>query len=182
MRPRVATLTWTILLLALAFAVLTLALAACGGNNEGDDEGGDRAVTGGGEAQMPEEGAGGDRNVTAALDELNGSGQSGTATLSAVGEGKTRVVVQLNGAPESAQPAHIHKGSCDELDPTPAFPLDSTKNGRSDTVVEASLDDLQASAYAINIHESEADPKTYVACGDLTGGGAGGGAEEEEGS
>ena len=161
----------------LALVASALALSACGGEDQGED---DAAATGGADTQTPEEGAGGDRNVTAALDEQNGSGQSGTATLSAVGEGKTRVVIQLSNAPEELQPAHIHKGTCDELDPTPAFPLESVEKGRSNTVADASLDDLQAESYAINVHKSEQDPQTYVACGDLTGGGAGGGPEDDD--
>ena len=163
-----------------ALVAFLLALAGCGGGDNGGDGAG-AGETGGAETQTPEEGAGGDRNVTASLDELNGSGQTGTATLSAVGEDRTRVVVQVSNAPDEAQPAHIHKGSCDELDPNPAFPLESLENGRSNTVVDASLDDLQASAYAINVHKSEAEAETYVACGDLTGGGAGGGGEDDDG-
>ena len=162
-----------------ALVAFLLTLAGCGGGDNGGDGAG-AGETGGAETQTPEEGAGGDRNVTASLDELNGSEQTGTATLSAVGEDRTRVVVQVSNAPDEAQPAHIHKGSCDELDPNPAFPLESLENGRSNTVVDASLDDLQASAYAINVHKLEAKAKTYVACGDLTGGGVWAGGEDEE--
>ena len=164
-----------------ALVAFVLALAGCGGGDNGGGDGEGAGETGGAETQTPEEGAGGDRNVTATLDDLNDSGQTGTATLSSVGEDRTRVVVQVSNAPEEAQPAHIHKGTCDELDPSPAFPLESLENGRSNTVVEASLDDLQATAYAINVHKSEAEANTYVACGDLTGGGAGGGGDDEGG-
>ena len=159
-----------------------LALPACGGGGNGSATGDEEGATdtGGADTVTPEEGAGGDRNVTAALDELNGSGQSGTATLSALGEDRTRVVVQLNGPSEEAQPAHIHRGTCDTLDPAPAFPLETLENGRSDSEVNASLDDLQSDDYAINVHRSEAEAETYVACGDLTGGGGAGGEDDDE--
>jgi hypothetical protein len=157
----------------LALAVLTLVAAAgCGGDDESSATG-DEAVTetGGADTQTPEEGAGGDRNVNATLDEQNGSGEAGTATLSAVGEGRTRVVIQLSNPPKNPQPAHIHEGTCDELNPTPAYPLNNVEQGRSDTTVEVGLDKLQETAFAINVHKSEADLATYVACGNVAGGG-----------
>ncbi|HVL26105.1 MAG TPA: hypothetical protein VM450_18575 [Thermomicrobiales bacterium] len=75
----------------------------------------------------------------------------------------------------AAHPSHIHKGTCAELDPNPAYPLnDVTQIGdgavaSSTTTVDVSLDDLLASPYAINVHKSAEDISTYVACGDLTG-------------
>ncbi len=48
----------------------------------------------------------------------NGSGEKGTVTLTADGD-KTIVAVALTGAPASAQPAHIHPGSCANLNPAP---------------------------------------------------------------
>jgi hypothetical protein len=137
---------------------LAVALAGCGGN------GGN--------------GGGNSESATVKLSEQNGSGESGTATLTAVGE-KTRVVVDLEGEPASAsQPAHIHKGSCDKLDPTPAFALPNIAQGKSETTVAEPLDDLKDEACAINVHKSTSDLKTYVACGDIgkgDGGGGGGG-------
>jgi hypothetical protein len=74
-----------------------------------------------------------------------------------------------------AHPAHIHSGTCAELDPNPAFPLDDVAQAgdsmvaTSTTMVDVSLDDLLASPYAINAHQSADDIATYVACGDITG-------------
>jgi hypothetical protein len=75
----------------------------------------------------------------------------------------------------AAHPAHIHLGTCAELDPNPAFPLmdvaqieDGTVE-TSTTTVDVSLDDLLATPYAINAHESAENISTYVACGDIAG-------------
>lgn len=103
-----------------------------------------------------------------ALQEQNGSGESGTGTLSLNDDGSLHVSLQLSGAPAESQPAHIHKGTCANLDPAPAFPLTNVVNGSSETDVQVSLDDLAAGPYAINVHKSEAEADTYVACGDIT--------------
>ncbi len=106
--------------------------------------------------------------VTVNLTEQNGSGESGTATLTKVGD-QTKVVVDLQGTSatmgSASQPAHIHKGSCAKLDPTPAYALADVKNGKSTSTVAAKLDDLTKSAFVINVHKSAAEIQTYVACG-----------------
>src|SRR5439155_14233375 len=98
----------------------------------------------------------------------NGSGESGTATLTKVDD-RTKVVIELRnssaGAIAQAQPAHIHMGSCAKLDPTPAYALADVQAGKSTTTVPISLSDLETGAYAINVHKSAAQLKTYVACG-----------------
>ncbi len=97
----------------------------------------------------------------------NGSGETGYATLQPHGKG-TQVVIHLKGGPAGvAQPAHIHSGTCDKLDPKPAFGLKPVKGGMSSTVVPVSIDKLLASPMAINVHESAKDLKKYVACGDI---------------
>lgn len=85
-----------------------------------------------------------------------------------------------------AHPAHIHLGSCDNLDPNPAFPLTDVApvagmeeagiDGaiaipveRSVTTVDAPLEDVRTGGYAINIHQSVEDIATYIACGNLSG-------------
>ena len=52
--------------------------------------------------------------------------------------------------------------------PRPAFPLSPVTGGKSETVVNASLEDLEK-GYAINGHKSAQDLKTYVFCGDIKG-------------
>ena len=94
----------------------------------------------------------------------NNSNESGTATLTPAGD-STKVVLDVKGA-EGSQPTHIHKGTCDKLDPKPAFPLSPVTGGKSETTVKASLDELHK-GYAINGHKSAQDLKTYVFCGDI---------------
>jgi CHRD domain-containing protein len=96
----------------------------------------------------------------------SGSSESGTATLTKEGVDTTKVVVNLSGA-TGQQPAHIHKGTCTNLDPKPTYPLSPVSNGKSETVVKASLDDLSKGGYAINVHKSAQDVKTYVSCGEI---------------
>lgn len=114
-----------------------------------------------------EEAAGGD-TVTVELAEQNGSGESGTATLTAEGE-QTRVVLELSNPASDSQPAHIHLGTCDNLDPAPAFPLPNVENGSSEATVDATLDALTGGEYAINVHKSNDEANVYVSCGDIEG-------------
>ncbi|MBI3576928.1 CHRD domain-containing protein [Candidatus Gottesmanbacteria bacterium] len=106
-------------------------------------------------------------SMTVALSALGSSGETGTAILSEE-RGKAKVVISVTGEPAGAiQPAHIHIGAC----PTPGKVLYSLTNvvaGTSETTIAASLADLKAQLpLAINLHESAAMIKKYVACGDL---------------
>jgi CHRD domain len=138
------------------FAVLTAVLAvllgafALGGCGGDDDE------------------AGGDE-VTVDLAESMSSGQTGTATLTAEGE-QTSVSIEIDGDPVSdSQPAHIHEGTCDELNPAPAFGLPNVADGTSETTVDTSLESLTGGTYAINLHMSDEDLETYTSCGNIEG-------------
>jgi hypothetical protein len=108
-------------------------------------------------------------SVKVNLSPQSSSGESGTATLTKEGDKETKVVLSVKGAPESAQPVHIHKGTCANLDPKPAYPLSPLTGGKSETVVKASLEDLEKGGYAINGHKSAQDLKTYVFCGEVKG-------------
>lgn len=136
--------------LPLLIAALALAMFALAGCGDDDDDA-----------------AAGDE-VTVELSEEAGSGQTGTATLTAEGE-QTRVSIQIDGDPVSeSQPAHIHEGSCgDDLNPAPAFGLPNVSGGTSETTVDASLDTLTGSDYAINLHMSDEDLTTYTSCGNI---------------
>src|SRR6266850_4456978 len=101
------------------------------------------------------------------LDAQNNSNETGTATLTPAGD-STKVVLDVKGA-EGTQPTHIHKGTCDKLDPKPAFPLSPVVNGKSETTVNASLDSLEKGGYAINGHKSAQEVSTYVFCGPIGG-------------
>lgn len=120
--------------------------------------------------------------VTVKLTEQSSSGESGTATLTSVGD-QTKVVLNLQSSSATMasppQPAHIHKGSCSKLDPTPAYALADVKSGKSSSTVAVKLADLRKGSFAINVHKSAAAIQTYVACGDIgtgksSGGGSGG--------
>jgi hypothetical protein len=101
-----------------------------------------------------------------ALNAQNGSGQHGTVALKPRGA-KTVVEIHLLGAPATAQPAHIHEGSCAHLNPAPKYPLTSVVDGISETTVNEPISVLTAGGLAVNVHKSATDLKDYVACGNL---------------
>ncbi|MFZ8844362.1 hypothetical protein [Thermoflexus sp.] len=65
------------------------------------------------------------------------------------------------------QPAHIHEGTCANLNPKPAFPLTPVRDGKSTTVVNVKLADLLAKPFAINVHKSAQEISVYVSCGEI---------------
>lgn len=110
-----------------------------------------------------------DDTITIKLEAQNNSGQSGSATLFPEGD-KTKVVIELLNAPVGvAQPAHIHLGRCGKLDKAPKWPLEAVKDGRSVTLVPASIDAILKDGTAINIHKSAAEVQIYVSCGNIVG-------------
>ena len=107
-------------------------------------------------------------DVTVRLGPLNSSGESGTATLSDVTGNKTKVVIAVTGQPANVpQPVHIHKGSCAQMDPAPAYGLTTLTDGKSETVIDQPLSTLQKERFAINGHKSAQEANTYVFCGDI---------------
>lgn len=134
-------------------SVLALLVAGCGSGEEA--------------------GADDESSVTVNLEELSGSAQSGTARLTKVGE-QTEVVLEVQsksaqgGSPMAvAQPAHIHSGSCDQLNEIPEYELTDVRGGKSTTTVDVPLDALRHGVFAISVHKSAADIEVYVACGDI---------------
>jgi hypothetical protein len=103
---------------------------------------------------------------TVALRALNASGVSGTVTLTEAGS-ETRVTVEVDPAGNLDMPAHIHPGTCDDLVPQPKFPLENVRNGRSTTLVPATIAELEAGSLAVNVHKSNTDMGTYTACVEL---------------
>jgi hypothetical protein len=128
--------------LAIGFAALAL-LAGCGSDGSGSDE------------------------LTVSLAEQSGSTQSGEAFLTAVDDSTTRVELSIGTAGDTPQPAHIHKGSCANLDPQPEHALEDVVAGESSTDVNVSLDELRNGEFAINVHKSADALRIYVACGDI---------------
>jgi hypothetical protein len=97
----------------------------------------------------------------------NGSGETGTATLLQMGT-HTRVTLAIDGEPVAGdQPAHVHPGTCAKLNPVPNYPLHDVVQGKSTTVISATLAQLEAKPMAINVHESVKQIAKYVACGDI---------------
>ena len=122
------------------------------------------AVGCGGDDDNGSAGGGDDGAVTVQLGEQNGSGQSGTATLTAEGD-STRVEIDIENGTSEPQPAHVHEGSCENLTPQPKYALQNVVDGKSTSTVSATLDELKSTAYAINVHKSAAEVETYVSCG-----------------
>lgn len=99
--------------------------------------------------------------------EQSDSGLSGTATLVEQG-GSTTVTVSLSDTSSTvAMPSHIHAGTCANLDPAPAYPLNNVVQGSAETTVDVTIATLLASPFAINVHKSAEEVSTYVACADL---------------
>jgi hypothetical protein len=94
-------------------------------------------------------------------------GISGTATLTDNGDGTTEVMIELEGTPEGgSHPAHFHDGTdCSQMKPI-VHSLNNVENGMSTTTVKESFDDLVEDNYYLNVHLSEDDLATVVACGD----------------
>ncbi len=97
----------------------------------------------------------------------NHSGETGYVTMTQDGPNVV-VSVTTENAPAVPQPIHIHKGTCDTLDPKPTYPLMTLQGGTSTTTLkDMTLAQLQSGDYAINIHHSTSDVPTYYACGNI---------------
>jgi hypothetical protein len=106
-------------------------------------------------------------DVTIKMHAQNGSGESGTATLTDLG-GRTRVVIALQHENTTgSQPAHIHPGPCAHLTPAPKYPLKNVILGHSNTIVDVPIATLLHAHLAINVHESAKNLGRYVSCGDI---------------
>ena len=110
-------------------------------------------------------------SITITLDELNESGQSGTATLTASGD-QTVVDIDITAAASTAdepQPIHIHLNSCTDLG---GIDVDLTQGGTTGVVggkltavANVTLASLRDGTHVINAHKSTAEIAVYVACG-----------------
>jgi len=103
------------------------------------------------------------------LEEQNGSGVSGLATLTETNDGgQTVVKVLVVGAPPGTV-GLIQTGTCADLGPTPAFlltPFDA--NGASETTISTTLRDLRVlDEDAIAIYASVDDLSRPIACGEI---------------
>jgi hypothetical protein len=101
------------------------------------------------------------------LDTLNASGVTGSVTLADMGDGSTKVDINVEPAGNLDMPAHIHPGSCAAPVPQPKHPLQNVVNGKSTTVVPSTLAELSSGDLMVNLHKSNDDLRTYTACADL---------------
>ncbi len=94
----------------------------------------------------------------------------------------------------ASHPAHIHAGTCDELDPNPIGPMnnivpqvnedsdDENANSPRGVLTAAPVlyslsdeielqfeDDVLATSHSINVHERDENIQNYVACGEIGG-------------
>lgn len=117
--------------------------------------------------------AGADEELMIILDTQNNSGETGTVEFHDQGDGTTHVMISIQGAPAGVeQPAHIHEGTCANLNATPKYPLTTVVAGKSETMVDVPLSELMGKPYAVNVHKSGQESQVYVACGNIvaTGG------------
>ena len=97
----------------------------------------------------------------------NHSGETADVVMTQA-DGNTIVTVTTMNGPALPQPIHIHKGTCDTLDPKPAYPLTTVQDGKSTTTLKGmTISQFETSDFAINVHHSTSDVPTYYACGNI---------------
>ena len=121
---------------------------------------------------------------------------AGAALATTIGLGGAAGVIAQDSAPSSGHPAHIHMGTCADLDPAPVAPLfnllpigverdDDGEVAETPEVrgtltvgevtysetddIEFAWDEMLAAPHAIVVHESEEYMENYIACGDIGG-------------
>ncbi|HYI25786.1 MAG TPA: hypothetical protein VD767_10280 [Thermomicrobiales bacterium] len=100
--------------------------------------------------------------------ELNDSGVTGGATLFEDGD-QTIVELDLDGTGED-HPAHIHEGTCDDIEPQPAFNLQNIgEDGESISLVDAPLQELIDGDYVIDLHRAPNELGTLIVCAGIEG-------------
>ena len=157
--------------LVLGLALMALA-AACGTDEEQDDAAGattaltDTGITDTDDLLDDAQDALKDA-LTLDLQEQNDSGITGTVAFTPTTDGKVEVEIELDGSEGGPHPAHIHPGSCADLDPVPKWPLRNVVDGKSKTTIDVDLSELTAQEYAVNVHDSRENLDLYVACADV---------------
>ena len=97
----------------------------------------------------------------------NGSGVTGTITLTAAGEARTLVEVSVDPNSHADMPSHVHPGTCAEMVPQPMFPLENALDGVSRTEIPISMAELLAEPAVVNVHHSNEEMQVSVACVEL---------------
>ncbi len=104
-----------------------------------------------------------DSSVKIKLAAMNGSSESGTATLIAKGD-KTVVVIDVANGTKDPQPSHFHLGTCDKYNPHHEFNLTPVVDGKSTTTLDTTVDKLTGGDMVINVHKSQVDVATISSC------------------
>jgi hypothetical protein len=109
----------------------------------------------------------GPAHLTIPLYSQNDSQETGTATLVQSGP-DVLVSVRVQNPVADNQPAHIHMGTCANLNPRPQYPFPNITNRRTQARIKnVTLASLLETPHAINIHRSTTQASIYVACGDI---------------
>ena len=109
-----------------------------------------------------------DNSVKIKLGAMNGSTETGTATLIPKGD-KTVVVIDVANGTKDPQPSHFHLGTCEKYNPHHEFNLEAVVDGKSTTTLDASLAKLTSGEMVINVHKSAVDVATVVSCAVVKG-------------
>ncbi|MCZ6539515.1 MAG: hypothetical protein O6922_06785 [Chloroflexi bacterium] len=99
------------------------------------------------------------------LSAVHGDGQIGSAILVADGA-NTTVEIDVGPITGEAQPIHLHTGTCEDVGSV-VHALQNVVNGKSNTTLDLTLEEILAGAALVNVHASYADLSTYTACGQL---------------
>ena len=108
--------------------------------------------------------------LTFTLDEVGGSGQSGTATLTVV-DGKTEIVIDITPGPAGAiQPTSIRRLNCDNLGGSPQL-LEDVADGKSTTLINTPIPTLlklaREEGLAITVQKSRQEIDIDLVCGNF---------------
>ena len=119
--------------------------------------------------------AGYDHEWKAVLKPGAGSSITGTAEVEKEDKGKnTEAEISIKGATAGAElPWHVHSGKCGSNGPIvgdgAAYPLLKVKDdGTAKAEAKLAIATPTSGEYYVNVHKSAAEPKTIVACGELT--------------
>lgn len=100
------------------------------------------------------------------LSAMHNSGISGTANIK---DEKDKLLVAINLTDvKGDHPAHFHTGTCENPGPI-VYSLENVKNGTSQTTLSLSKADLEKDLpLIINVHKSDKEMNTIIACGVVT--------------
>jgi hypothetical protein len=105
--------------------------------------------------------------VTVTLGPVDGSGVTGTAIVTPLDAGHTKVTLELVNEPPGDLPAHIHFDTCKNPS-TIRFGLSNVVDGKSESTVSGGIAYLRRGhgAFSMNVHRAEPD-LPIIACGDI---------------